>query len=87
MKNANYAPINITNGGSLSLGSLSIVFSNNTGAACTITAVQGNLFPVPQTIGTGLITVTLLHSPQAGDYSYHPVCGGQHTDPVIKVEP
>ncbi len=87
MKNANYPPIDITNGGSLSLGSFSIVFSNNTGAACTITAVQGGLFPIPQTINTGLVTVTLLRSPQAGNYVYHPVCSGQGTDPVIKVEP
>jgi hypothetical protein len=31
--------------------------------------------------------VTLSHSPQAGNYAYHPVCSGQGTDPVIKVEP
>jgi len=83
-----YPPVDICNGGTVSAGSQSAIFANGTGAPCTITTVDRNLFPVPQHIAPGLNTVPFTHAVAAGDapYSYHPTCCGGGTDPVIKVQ-
>ena len=88
--------MDICAGGTISIGTTSITFTNNHTVACNITSCNLPGFPtippnvqVPARVGSqaGSKTVTLNPPPSvAGTYTYAPDCCDPGTPPEIKVQ-